>query len=75
MTICESYSPCHLSEKTQPRFLSLLFKGQLVWAVLIFSDAQWPWEEKGILFGWLSLKGNPSQKKRGKWGATGQLGF
>ena len=34
-----------------------------------------PWGKKGILFfsPWLSFKGNPSQKK-GKKGATGQLG-
>ena len=37
------------------------------------SDAQWPWETKGNLFHWSSLRGNPSQKKRkraplGNWG-------
>ena len=28
-----------------------------------FSDAQCPWEEKGILFCWLSLKGTLTPKK------------
>ena len=37
------------------------------------SDAQWPWETRASFFGWLSLKGNLSHKKRKK-GATGQLG-
>ena len=27
------------------------------------SNAQWLWAKKGILFGWLSVKGNPSQEK------------
>ena len=33
------------------------------------SDAQWPWEKKGLL----ALKGNPSPKQ-GKAGTTGPLG-
>ena len=37
------------------------------------SDAQWPWEKRASFLGWLSLKGNPSRKKRNQ-GATGQLG-
>ena len=43
----------------------------------LIADAQWismGKERIGILFGWLSLKGNPS-KKRKKKGATGQLGY
>ena len=47
-------------------------------SLLILSDAQWismGKKESALLFGWLSLKGNPSRKKRKKgwhW-ATGYL--
>ena len=40
-----------------------------------YSDAQWPGEKGHLFFGWLSLKGNPSQKKRETKGTTGQLGL
>ena len=37
----------------------------------VISDAQWPWEEKGTLFDWLSLKeSEPFPKKSGKKGSN-----
>ena len=42
----------------------------------VATNAQWPWAQRAPFFGWLNLKGNPSQKKKKKkkTESTGQLG-
>ena len=43
--------------------------------VIFHSDAQWPWEKRPCLVGWLGLKGNPSKKRERKKGASEQLTY